>query len=463
MQLVDQKKRSSQEELEPVLYAALIDSMCQNFWPMLIGTLCTAIAAVMTAMKTGNMLLWPIAAAIVGIGTLRAFQMRKYERRTQVLSFDQARHLEPRYAIGAIVYAGVLGAWCFITIVGNDDAIAHMLCVAVTVGYTAGGAARNYGRPKLLQLHILFACGPMSAALALHGGFYYIGLAILLALFFIGLRGINLSLHAIFVKALTSSFREAALAGQFDTALNNMPHGLCMFTADGRLAVMNHRFSSMMNLPDGLVHSDASASDIVAACVSAGSISAASGKIIFSEIENSQAKDIITTDPNAVRGRSLSWTFQPMAGGGAVVLVEDITERRNAEARITHLARYDELTGLPNRVNFRDEIEHLLAVPHDSDQLSALLFVDLDQFKQVNDTLGHPCGDQLLCAVAERLRAMLRPEDFVALFGGDEFVVFQQNIKSANEAASLARRIVDQLSERYKIDNHLVEIGASVG
>ena len=107
----------------------------------------------------------------------------------------------------------------------------------------------------------------MSLALALHGGFYYIGLAVLLVLFFVGLKGINLSLHAIFVKALTSSFREAALAGQFDTALNNMPHGLCMFRADGRLAVMNHRFSEMMDLSDDLVQRGASASDIIAACV----------------------------------------------------------------------------------------------------------------------------------------------------------------------------------------------------
>ena len=143
--------------------------------------------------------------------------------------------------------------------------------------------------------------------------------------------------------------------------------------------------------------------------------------------------------------------------------MEDITERRAAEAKISHLARYDELTELPNRVNFRDEIERLLKMSHGADQLSALLFIDLDQFKQVNDTLGHPCGDQLLCAVAERLREMLRPEDFVARFGGDEFVVFQQNIKSNEDAAVLARRIVDHLSERYKIDNHLVEIGASVG
>jgi diguanylate cyclase (GGDEF)-like protein len=461
MQLFDQKKRDDRDELSPALYAALVDSMCQNFWPMLIGAVCTAIGALMTALKTGNALLWPIAALIVMIGTARAFQMRTYERRTATLTFEQAREWEPRYRLGAILHAAALGFWCLVTIISSDDPVAHMLCVAVTVGYTAGGAARNYGRPMIVQLHILFACGPMSLALLSRGGFYYMGLALLLVLFFIGLKHINISLHAIFVKALTSSFRESALAGQFDTALNNMPHGLCMFTADGRLAVMNHRFSSIMNLPADIMHSGASASDIVDACVKAGSVSEASGNIILAEIENSQAKDIITTDPEAARGRALSWTFQPMAGGGAVVLLEDITERRNAEARITHLARFDELTGLPNRVNFRDEIEHLLA--HNVAQLSALLFIDLDQFKQVNDTLGHPCGDQLLCAVAERLRAMLRPEDFVARFGGDEFVVFQQNVKSPDEAAGLARRIVDHLSERYKIDNHLVEIGASVG
>ena len=282
-------------------------------------------------------------------------------------------------------------------------------------------------------------------------------------MFFIALKHINLSLHSIFVKALLSSERESALAGQFDTALNNMPHGLCMFSNDGRLAVMNHRFSDMMRLSDDLVQRGASAPDIVAACVSAGTISAASGMLIVSEIDNSQVGYITTADPTSASGRALSWTFQPMAEGGTVVLLEDITERRNAEARISHLARYDELTALPNRVNFRDEIERLLAISHDAARLSALLFVDLDQFKQVNDTLGHPCGDELLCAVADRLREMLRPEDFVARFGGDEFVVFQQNIKSDEDAAGLARRIVDRLSERYEIDNHLVEIGASVG
>ena len=115
-------------------------------------------------------------------------------------------------------------------------------------------------------------------ALALNGTPYYIGMAVLSALFFLALKQISTNLQRIFVQALMAREREAALAGQFDTALNNMPHGLCMFAADGRLAVMNHRFSEMMNLSDDLVQRGACASDIIAACVAAGSISAASGK-----------------------------------------------------------------------------------------------------------------------------------------------------------------------------------------
>jgi diguanylate cyclase (GGDEF)-like protein len=452
-----------QQKMSPTIYAALIDSLFQDPGPMFVGALCAAVAAIMTAIKTDNMWLWPCVALLILTGAVRALDTRRYKQRESELTADEAARWEVRYQLWAMLYAAALGLWCVLTVLGSRDPVAHFICMSVTLCYVAAGGGRTYGRPWIFHVQMLLACGPLTLALALYGNPYYFGMAVLNVLFFFSLKHISTSLQTIFVRALIAREREAALAGQFDTALNNMPHGLCMFAADGRLAVMNHRFSEMLNLSDDLMHRGASASDIVAACVSGGSISTSSATMILEEIENSQARDIITTDPDAAKGRSLSWTFQPMAGGGTVVLVEDITERKIAEARISHLARYDELTALPNRVNFRDEIEQLLAISHNAERLSALLFVDLDQFKQVNDTLGHPCGDQLLCAVSERLRGMLRPEDFVARFGGDEFVVFQQNIKSNEEAAGLARRIVDHLSERYQIDHHLVEIGASVG
>jgi diguanylate cyclase (GGDEF)-like protein len=450
-------------EISPSIRAALIDSLFENPAPLFASVVFVAVAAALTALRTGENLIWACVALLIVAGAVRVFGLQRYQARKLALTANENAQWKKRYQLGAMVQAAAIGIWCSTTLLSSDDAVVHMICLSVTTAVVAGAVGMAYGRQWVFHLQIALSFGPTVIALALRGTPYYIAMSAFSAVFLLALVQISANLHRIFLQALVAREREAALAGQFDTALNNMPHGLCMFAADGRLAVMNHRFSEMMELSDDLVQSGASAPDIIAACVSSGSISAASGEMILAEIQNSQAKDIITADPDDDRGRSLSWTFQPMAGGGAVVLLEDITERRNAEAKISHLARYDELTALPNRVNFRDEIARLLAVPHDAEQLSALLFVDLDQFKQVNDTLGHPCGDQLLCAVADRLRAMLRPEDFVARFGGDEFVVFQQHIKSTEEAAALARRIVDHLSERYKIDNHLVEIGASVG
>ena len=462
MQLASQREVPDQE-ISPLIRAALIDSMFETAAPLFTGIVFVTIAAAMTALKTGNDLSWVCVGLLVLTGAVRAFDLQRYQSRKSRLTDVEAAQWKKRYQLGAMIQAAAIGIWCSATLLITDDAVAHMICLSVTTGILAGGAGRAYGRQWIFQLQAVLIFGPTVIALAWHGTPYYIAMSVVCAVFMVALTQISANLHRIFMQALVAREREAALAGQFDTALNNMPHGLCMFAADGHLAVMNHRFAEMMDLSDDLVQRAADAPAIIAACVSAGAVSAASGRMILAEIEDTQTKDMITTDPDVIRARSLSWAFQPMADGGTVVLVEDITERRNAEERISHLARYDELTALPNRVNFRDEIGRLLALQDGAESCSALLFVDLDQFKQVNDTLGHPCGDQLLCAVADRLREMLRPEDFVARFGGDEFVVFQQNIKSNDDAAGLARRIVDHLSERYKIDNHLVEIGASVG
>ncbi len=446
--------------MSPTIYAALVDSLFMNPTPMIFGAFGPAIAAAVVAFVTGDAWCWLSVPLFIAVGLARAYQMYRYKRRNAGLTVNEAVVWEKRYRLGAIAYGMALGIWGVTVLMTTDDAAAHMLCVTTVVAYTSGGVGRTFGRPSIFHLQVLLGCGPVFVALVVFGGIYYYALALLSFVFFAAIRRLTSSLQRIYVNAWIAREREAALVSQFDTALNNMPHGLCMFNADGRLAVMNHRFSEMMGLPGEVVLRGVHAREIVAECRRSEILAEDSANLILSEIENAQAGEIITVQPNGGM-RALSWTFQPMAGGGSVVLVEDITERRMAEAKITHLARFDELTGLPNRVNFRDEIERLLADANDT--TSALLFIDLDQFKQVNDTLGHPCGDRLLCMVADRLREMMRADDFVARFGGDEFVVFQRNITSNEDAASLARRIVERLSERYEIDLHLVEIGASVG
>jgi diguanylate cyclase (GGDEF)-like protein len=160
--------------------------------------------------------------------------------------------------------------------------------------------------------------------------------------------------------------------------------------------------------------------------------------------------------------RTMEFTTQPMESGGIVVLVEDITERKIAEAKINHLARFDALTGLPNRVVLRDRMERVMKEWR-ADNMCAIHFVDLDQFKQINDTLGHTRGDMLLQAVGERLQNSVRDVDVIARFGGDEFVIVQAALKSLSEGEALAARILDLLSGTYDLDGHNVAITASIG
>jgi diguanylate cyclase (GGDEF)-like protein/PAS domain S-box-containing protein len=146
-----------------------------------------------------------------------------------------------------------------------------------------------------------------------------------------------------------------------------------------------------------------------------------------------------------------------------LIAVMDVTEKRQAEARIAHMAHHDALTGLPNRALFHERLdETLVRVRRDRETL-AVLYLDLDQFKTVNDGLGHSAGDKLLVAAADRLRTCLRVSDMVARFGGDEFAVLQIGLAGPHEAGIFAERIVTLLSEPYDIDGHQVEIGASAG
>jgi diguanylate cyclase (GGDEF)-like protein len=449
-------------QLTPAINVALVDSLFQNFMASFAGTVCAALAALLTAWQTGVDLLWPCALLIIAVGAMRTLDMRAYETQGKPLTPQTAPEWERRYKFGAALYAGSLGLWCWVALMLSDNAVAHMLCLSVTIGYIAAGAGRNYGRPSIAYLQVIFALGPMCLGLMLSGDFYYFCLGLLNTLFFISLKRITLDLNQVHTRALVAGETIRSIANQFDTALNNMPNGLCMFGADGRLAVVNRRFSEMMSLRSDEVVLGVSMRELLADGVAAGAISEASADVIASQLEGATTSEMITCDSGIAGDRALEWTFQPMDGGGVVMLVEDVTERRNAQAKISRMARFDDLTGLPNRQSFRDEIATYLKAEKPGES-SALLFIDLDQFKQVNDTLGHPSGDSLLCAVSDRLRALLGENDYLARFGGDEFVVFQRNIGSHDESADLARRIVDRLSERYEVEHHLIEIGASIG
>jgi diguanylate cyclase (GGDEF)-like protein len=162
-------------------------------------------------------------------------------------------------------------------------------------------------------------------------------------------------------------------------------------------------------------------------------------------------------------GRSLRVVDQPMKGGGWVATFEDITEWQAAQEQISHMARHDALTNLPNRTLFREQLEKALRLAKRNDQL-AVLCLDLDHFKDINDSLGHPVGDALLKEVARRLGECITDHDTVARLGGDEFAIVQFCTDCEPSAvALLASHVVEKVSEPYEIAGHQLVIGVSIG
>ncbi len=160
-------------------------------------------------------------------------------------------------------------------------------------------------------------------------------------------------------------------------------------------------------------------------------------------------------------GRIFTVHHRPMEEGW-LSTYEDITERRQAEAAITHLAHHDALTNLPNRVLFRERLGQALRQARRGETL-ALLCLDLDQFKAVNDTLGHPIGDALLQAVVERLILRTREDDVVARLGGDEFAIVQAPIGKPTDATAFAERLIELFEAPFIVGGHQIVIGTSIG
>ncbi len=239
-------------------------------------------------------------------------------------------------------------------------------------------------------------------------------------------------------------------------AVAQMPLGFCLFDRDRCLVVGNRRFAEIYALDEGLTQPGTTMASLLGA---GGPTAAQVMPALASAIDRGEPGVETVELPEE---RAVSMIHQPLADGGWVATHEDITDRRRAEARIAYMARHDALTGLANRTLFRERLDAALASARRG-QAFALLCLDLDRFKQVNDTLGHPVGDALLRAVTGRLQAALREVDTLARLGGDEFAIIQSGIEGPAATGALASRLVEELCMPFDLDGNEVKIGTSIG
>lgn len=464
MNIAQRAQTSAEQDLPSEIYIPLVDSLHKDGRSLSLGFVMVLGSVLTTYWRTGEILLLVCALALAGVAGVRALEMRTYTRaRLAIKNSADARQWEHRYLTGAAVTMLLLGTWCCLAVVQTSDSFARLVSFSITIAYAVGITGRNFGSSRLVTALIFCTGVPTIAALLLYGDVYHSIFAGLLVPFFLAVKFIADRLRRTLLDAVIATRDVTLLADRFDTALNNMPHGLCMFDAERRIVVANQQINDHLGLPSDLQLKQLGPRQLIAHCIDSGTLSEAGADEVAQALEvRLSGGDTSDFFAELQSGRTLEFTVQPMENGGVVLLVQDITERKLAEAKINHLARFDPLTGLPNRAILRNRMEDML-VRCDTGGRCAVHFIDLDQFKQVNDTLGHPRGDMLLQAVADRLRATVRSTDFVARFGGDEFVVLQSTANNADETALLANQILRSLRTSYEIDGKEVAISASIG
>ena len=240
-------------------------------------------------------------------------------------------------------------------------------------------------------------------------------------------------------------------------ALDNMALGLSMYDMDDRLITFNRRYAEMFDVPDGIIVPGMSHGDILRYHVEAGHVPA-----YFLRGVRELSHDSRDFEFTLSNGHTFEVHRRPLESGGWLLTHEDVTEKRRASERIAYLATHDDLTGLPNRRSFAEALRKATAAARDGAGF-ALLTIDLDRFKEVNDTLGHPVGDQILKETAARLRSIAADDDVLTRLGGDEFAVLQRRGATPDEAALFASQVIAELGRAYEFDGHTITVGATVG
>ncbi len=366
------------------------------------------------------------AASVKDLVSIKA----EFESVVETFAGDGFRY---RHSVGKIVAAQAQRGWV---------AIAGLLLAALVITVIV---ARMIAPPiqRAVRIAQAIADGRLDNEIAVSGHGETADLLRALAIMQGNIAAAMGRIHAFMADQASNHQSELVVQhAKLEAALENMNQGLCLFDCHDRLVIANRRFAEMFGAPE--------------TGASAAAVLNSSGLIGLMKLSQTDSTSVFSC--SLPDGRNIAVTQRPVRAGGWVATYEDTTERRAAEARLTHLARHDQLTGLANRVVFHEHMRQARA-----DATVAVLCLNLDRFKAVNDALGHAAGDTVLRTVAQRLRECTRDTDLIVRLGGDEFAIVQSSVKQPAAATALAHRLISALSQPIDVNQQQVVIGTSIG
>ena len=289
--------------------------------------------------------------------------------------------------------------------------------------------------------------------------------------FLIGMGGLSVLVIAVVLLLVVRKLSQQHRASQqrltlekqrLATAVNNIPQGLVLYDKSARIIVCNQPYIEMFGLSPEIAKPGCTMQQLIAHRKETGSFDGDVEEFCAAIIRNVALGKVTRQVTDAPGDRSIQIINQPLENGGWVATIEDITERRRSDEQIAHLAHYDALTDLPNRALFHERLKQELGRIPAGEQL-AVFYIDIDEFKSVNDSLGHMIGDELLKAVSVSLRRCVGSNGFVARLGGDEFAVVQSAVTRIEDVTHLVACIFEAIRQPYECLGHQVTTDASIG
>ena len=451
------------KELPLDIYIPFVQALFRDGVTLAVGVVAQSFLAFLVYLKTDNPIYLAIALSIVAIGALRLHSTRRIRTAPPLRSREQARHLENVYIFWGSLHGLALGLFCFSGIWLAHDQFAEIAAVCVTLATATSIAGRNYGSPRMVMVLIISLTMPISIGFLLRGDVFHVILGLLSVPFFFAIRKFADNVREVLFAALWEEKKANRLAQRFDKALNTMSSGLIMLSAEGRVVVANAGAAHLLRVRDTDRLLGRNLRSLLLRGVAGGLLSPKDA--LYAETQLARALREGKNRKVMLRladGRHFEFSAREGSDELGVITFDEVTARVEAEERIRFMARYDSLTGLPNRGYFHEIASESVATG-DPDRNVGIAIFDLDDFKSVNDTLGHPVGDGLLYAVAERLNAFADDSTRISRFGGDEFMVFFNGIEGPEAFDERLAAMFEALTGDVDVAGHSLRIQASAG
>jgi diguanylate cyclase (GGDEF)-like protein len=453
---------SARKSMPAIDYVSIVKSVYKDRRAMVMASMTCILAVAVTAYRTGSPILWGICAGFVLVTAYRYVMMTLFLRdEVGPTDVEKAAVWEVKVTYGSVMFAFLCGAWCFASLVFVADPISELISLVITISCMVGIVTRNFGLDRLLTLQLIVALTLIASGLILANDPYHWFLAAVLVIVLVSFRKLAADVRAVLINAVHSRVEASRLALELDTALDTMQHGLCMLDANGLIAVANDKAELVFAGFVGGNWTGRPFSALISAAASRGTVPQRAAERLMDTVRAGGGGKVVLRLPNT---QYIEVTVSSESDR-TVLLFEDITERVKAEERINFMAHYDALTGLPNRAYFTEQVEADLERRRISKvgDAAVLMIVDIDDFKHINDTMGHLVGDRVLVETSERLRRALSQDSLVARLGGDEFIVYRSGVVGEADLMADAEAILTAFKPPFNAMGEVLSTNISIG